>query len=294
MKFLKNIDYSNIDKGIEYLKSNKLNYTLKTNEITIFHVYWYGKLTRHQLLCIYSYLYSQNLKNTSLWVWLDINTYKENKELVINHDNIVVKCYDPNIEVINTPFVGYKYLDQTTSLKFRSDIARIIVLYKYGGLYFDLDMLLLKDLTPLLDLEFCYSWSDFKRGNNGILRLKKESNLAKQLIKKYKNTISPFNLNGRKFYCEYNHKYIFTENIDLMCLPCVLFDPVWILEHKKQQTKYSKLHKFDDFFKITDENIDHFFANEIFTYHWHSRKDVTIEHNSYFEKFENKFKHKIK
>ena len=82
--------------------------------------------------------------------------------------------------------------------------------------------------------------------------------------------------------------------MDLTCLPCVLFDPVWVLEHRKQISKYSKLHTFDDFFKNTDENIDDFFANEIFAYHWHSRNNANIEHNSYYERFENKFKNKIK
>ena len=64
--------------------------------------------------------------------------------------------------------------------------------------------------------------------------------------------------------------------------------------YRKQISKYSKLHTFDDFFKNTDENIDGFFANEIFAYHWHSRNNVNIEHNSYYERFENKFKNKIK
>ena len=47
MKYLANISYDNIDKGIEFLKKNKLNFYLKTDEITIFHVYWYGQITRN-------------------------------------------------------------------------------------------------------------------------------------------------------------------------------------------------------------------------------------------------------
>ena len=38
MKFLKNINYNNIDKGIEYLKTNKFNYYLPEGEKTIYHV----------------------------------------------------------------------------------------------------------------------------------------------------------------------------------------------------------------------------------------------------------------
>ena len=290
MKYLKNINYTNIDEGILYLKNHTFDYTLPNNEITYFHVYWYGKINRHQLCCIYSYLYSQNLSSTELWVWLDINTYELSESHIPKHPNIKVKKYDPYKEVINTPFLGYKYLDQTKSLKFRSDIARILVLYNYGGLYFDLDMLLLKDLTPLLDLEFCYSWSNLKKGNNGMLRLKKQSKICLDIIEKYKNSVSPFNLHNQSFFLGYNHKYIFTNDLDLTCLPCVLFDPVWILTDTNETSKYSKLNNFDDFFKTTTENIDNFFDNEIFAYHWHSRNNMKIETNSYFEKFEHKFK----
>lgn len=294
MKYLENISYTNIDEGINYLKNYKFNYTLSKDENTIFHVYWYGEINRHQLCCIYSYLYSQNLSSSKLWVWLDVNTYDLSAKSIPIHPNIKVKKYDPYKEVKNTPFVGYKHLDQTKSLKFRSDIARILVLYNYGGLYFDLDMLLLKDLKPLLNIEFCYSWSDLKKGNNAMLRLKKHSSICIQIIEKYKNSVSPFNIHNQSFFLGYNHKYIFTDDLDLTCLPCVLFDPVWVLEHRNQKSKYCKLHTFDDFFKTTDENINNFFADKLFAYHWHSRNNMKIEKNSYFEKFENKFKHKNK
>jgi hypothetical protein len=74
MKFLEGIDYNDTDKGIEFLKNHKFNYYLPENEKTIYHVYWYGTLGRKQILCINSYLATQDLKNTELWVWLDFET----------------------------------------------------------------------------------------------------------------------------------------------------------------------------------------------------------------------------
>ena len=73
-----------------------------------------------------------------------------------------------------------------------------------------------------------------------------------------------------------------------MCFPSVMFDPVWMLLDTKTKSKYSKLTNFDDFFKTTDEDINTFFDNQIFAYHWHSRSNVNIEKDSYFEKIENK------
>ncbi len=176
MQFLKNVDYNNIDKSIEFLQTHKFNYYLPKEEKTIYHVYWYGELKRKQICCINSYLKTQDLSNTELWVWLDYKTYELSKNKVSKHDNIIVKKYIPDEEAKGTLFQDNSHINQEKYLKFRSDLARIIFLYKYGGLYFDLDMILLKDLKPLLGLEFCYTWSYLKQGNNGLLRIKKQVN----------------------------------------------------------------------------------------------------------------------
>ena len=104
-------------------------------------------------------------------------------------------------------------------------------------------------------------------------------------MNKYITTISPFNLNNQPFFLGYNI-YIFTKDIDIMCFPSVMFDPAWILTDTKTKSKYSKLSNFDNFFKTTDEDINTFFDNQIFAYHWHSRNNYKIEKNSYFEKIE--------
>lgn len=305
MKFLENIDYQNTDKCIEQLStydfnSIKNNYQNSNKGQTIFHVFWNGLLNRKQLTCINSYLCTQNLKNSVLWIWLDgLNSndiIKRNRDLInITYGTIVniqIKLYDSSAEADETLFENYKHLNNSTNLKFRSDIARIIILYKYGGLYFDLDMILLKDMSPLLHLEFCYSWSYLNKGNNGLLRLFKGSQNCLDLMDKYLNTVSPFGLNGQKFFLGYN-QYIFDETINLFCLPSTMFDPVWLLFDKGENSKYSKLNNLDGFFKSTDENINTFFNNQIYAYHWHSRNDFNIEKNSYFEKFENLFKVKL-
>ena len=85
------------------------------------------------------------------------------------------------------------------------------------------------------------------------------------------------------------HNTIYTEDIDIYCLPCVLFDPVWILHDNKVNSKYSKLNNFDNFFKTTDEDISNFFDNQCYSYHWHSRNNYKIEKKSFFERLENKF-----
>ena len=76
---------------------------------TIFHVYWHGKLNRKQLCCINSYLKTQDLSNTELWVWLDFLTYNKSFSIVPKHKNIILKKYVPDIEAKNTPFRNYTF-----------------------------------------------------------------------------------------------------------------------------------------------------------------------------------------
>mgnify|MGYP001395128661 CR=1 FL=1 len=101
-------------------------------------------------------------------------------------------------------------------------------------------------------------------------------------------------LKKRNFFLGFNIHILNDEN-DIMCLPCSFFDPVWILTDNKTSSKYSKLNRFDDFFKKTNEevNIDQFFKGLIYAYHWHSRNNYTVEKDSYFEQLEANINNKL-
>ncbi len=282
MKYLENFDYEDVDAGIQNLKTNNWDSLPRyTDESIIFHVYWYGRITRKQILCINSYLYSQDLNHSKLYVWLDYLTWENSdRHLIPKHQNIEIKKYIPRELAIETNWENKNFINFRSYLKFRSDTARLLFLYQYGGLYFDLDMVLLKDLKPVLGIEFCYAWSNLKRGNNGMLRLFQKSKNTKIIMDKYYEEI-PKTIE--------TNQLIFTDDLNIYCLPCVIFDPVWILFDTKSKSKFSELSNFDDFFKETKEDINDFFDNQILAYHWHSRNENHIEKNSYFEKLELKF-----
>lgn len=297
MKFIKKLDYQNVDNCIEILKNNKIEELINCDEFKInetidernkfvFHVYWYGSISRKQIASINSYLKTQNLKTTELWVWLDESCFTNEFNNIPKHNNIKTVLYNPTDISKNTPFYNKKFINNKSFIKFRSDIARLLILYKFGGLYLDLDIFLLKDFTPLFGIEFCYSWSNLKQGNNAILRLTKQSNRLIKLMNRYIGFLSEYK-EDFKFNVGMTHNNIFNASLDILCLPCVLFDPVWILFDKKTQSNYSNLSNFDDFFCETNEDISNFFDNQIYAYHWHSRNNYKIEKDSYFEKLEN-------
>ena len=96
MNHFKNLDYNDNDKIIEYLEKNPLNYYPKDDKQIIYHVYWYGNITRKQILCVNSYLATQNLDKTILWIWLD---YTENTIIEITFENDGDDCGDRNLYV---------------------------------------------------------------------------------------------------------------------------------------------------------------------------------------------------
>ena len=66
-----------------------------------------------------------------------------------------------------------------------TDLIRMVVLYLYGGVYFDLDMMFMRDITPLLDYQFTYRWSLSIEANTALIHFHKESNELGGLIGKF-------------------------------------------------------------------------------------------------------------
>ena len=303
MKYLSQLNYNKIDEVLDNFSIN--NYFIKQendDKPLLFHVYWYGELTKKQILCIKSYLVTQDLSKTILIVWLDceLSYTKDNIAKIPKHKNIQVKPYMPDVYAHKTLLSNQKYVTITPDkehkdlVKYRSDLARIILLYLYGGIYYDLDMILLKDLSDFKDIEFCYQWSNqHQRGNNGLLGLKKHSVVGKDIMKSYNKVLNKFT-SKYDFNTRLN-KQIYNSELNINCLPCALFDPVWLTFDCDESSRYSDLNNFDDFFKYTKEKvtIDTFFNGRIYAYHWHSRNNIIVEKDSYFSRLENDINNKL-
>ena len=146
--------YNDVDTCLDHFASLELeNSTSFWNKYTesnplYYHVYWCGKLGDKQELCIKSYLATQNLKKSKLIIWIEPDYYTTNEiNIKFNdlneHENIIFKFYNPNKLSKETPFEGHNFINikDDRHIKYRSDFARIMILYHYGGVYFDLDMI---------------------------------------------------------------------------------------------------------------------------------------------------------
>jgi hypothetical protein len=159
-----------------------------------------------------------------------------------------------------------------------SDWVRTLVLARHGGVYFDLDVLFLRDLRPLCGVEFCYPWSDQPYGNSAVLHLFSASVNARALAAR----------GARLGTCHPRRLFRFGElggvTRGLQVLPVFTFDPAWIARDRKVAIT-SYCNDFDDFFAAaSDVPLDEFFPRS-YAYHWHNRWNVPLRDGSLAGRF---------
>jgi hypothetical protein len=257
---------------------NKTDYTETINLATklqgeysksvIFHCYWRGTLNEKHLYSILSCYYFNVYKNKhKIILWLENNTANEYNSEISKYAEI--KDFSYSDEKTNTGFLeNYEYNSKADT--HHSNFVRILLLYNYGGIWFDLDCFILRNFDPIFsnfENEIClYQWENQKHPNNAIfISLYPKSEKMKKNI---------------EFIVKRNRGWGFRQALltydlplDMLVLPCSWFDGDWIINPYNIRT--------DNFFKNTDKqyNFDNFFKGG-FCYHWHNKWDNEIHHNS--------------
>jgi hypothetical protein len=252
------------------------------DSVTNFHIYTEVK-TDKELAAIESFLATQNLEKCKLIVWSDYDI-SDNPRIQSYKDLLDLRVYDPVKESIGTPLENHLSILQAKDSKYylQSDLLRILVLYKYGGVWFDMDVLLLRDFLPILDQEYMYMWgseTDFARDGAcaTVLSLKKESKFARDLIEQVLNT--PFVPNstcwGKDMFATLYRREPFP------VLPSTFFNTEWCIN-----VKYPGLGDFIDRCWFADVGLgDRYLFLEAFGWHWHnsSNKNKVVEPGSKFD-----------
>jgi hypothetical protein len=256
MKLL--VDYIDFDKTINIARNMNEIY----DKSVIFHCFWHGDLNEKHLYSIKScYYFNVYKKKHKIILWLEktipnkylfeIQNYAEIKFFFQEFEKSKIGLDDYN------PFFIYK--------PYYSDFVRSLLLYNYGGCWFDLDCFFLRSFDPLFyhyDKEIClYTWGNINIPNNAIY-----ISLIPKSVKMGRNM--EFIINYNKGWGFKQANLTFDLNIDMLILPCSWFDPLFIRE-------------CPDIFEHTDNkyNFDNFF-NGCFCYHWHNQWDRKIEENS--------------
>ncbi|KAF2269629.1 hypothetical protein CC78DRAFT_236421 [Lojkania enalia] len=203
-----------------------------------YHVYWTGPATWRVEVFIKSYLYTQNLACSRLWLWLDSDRNPKAVHDMLNKDalfarflplvergDIVLKAWKfpsriplPKDEEDKNGFGYYSAPGKPNSKGERavaenivedrngqqwlvltpkqmtflpvavSDAVRFVVLHIHGGAYFDMDVLILRDMRPLLlpkEHSFAERWAAHPHPgdyNTAIMSLTANSSLSSYLL----------------------------------------------------------------------------------------------------------------
>ena len=258
----------------DYYKTIQLAINLNGtyDKAIIFHCYWKGTLNEKHLYsiksCYYFNIYNKNKHKIILWLENNISN---------NYNNEIAKYaeikYLSFVDETKSIFKNYDdVFFNTDSTALYADLVRILLLYNYGGCWFDLDCFFLRSFDPIFynyEKDIClYQWENKNYPNNSIyISLDKKSD-------KMKNNID--------FIHKYNRGWGFQEAqliynlpLEFLVLPCSWFDGGWI------SNPYDITIQSEKFFKSTNTKytFDNFFKGA-FCYHWHNQWDYVIEKNS--------------
>ena len=238
------------------------------NNPVTFHCFWHGNLNEKHLYSVISCYYFNVFNNKhKIILWLENNTPNEYNKQIEKYCEI--KYFNLNDEIKNT-FIENRSFRFNPALSFYSDVVRYVLLYKYGGCWFDLDCFFLRNFDPLFHRfknEICvYQWENQYYPNGAIyISLVPQSEKMKNVI---------------EFIIERNNGWGFQEayltynlDLDLLVLPCSWFNGDWIENPYNIGTV--------NFFKDTDKsyNFTNFFEGA-FCYHWHNKWNNPIGQNS--------------
>jgi glycosyl transferase-like sugar-binding protein len=260
------------------------------------HLYWQGGFSAKQAFAVKSFLATQDLERSELWLWLDGADghagHEENPFLRPLLPHIQVRRFDPEAEARGTPVEGRSELYDDMSSTRRSNLFRFVVLFKHGGIYADIDTMFLRDVHDLPSEadECCSRWSaHVEYANSAFLRLRQGSETARALLARSREIGS----------CRPRHLLRFDEGpgFDLLVLPCALFDPLWPHNDRKDRYRAAPFDRFEDFFRRFGWRFRRqagirshrdFFPGA-FAYHWHNFWDAPEQPDSYFGLFDREF-----
>lgn len=257
------------------------------------HSFWHGLIGRKQLFSLKSFLCTQNMDDFEIWLWLDNESMEINKNnealnnlVALSRNKIVVKEWDVHKEIMDTKLslISWSF-KWDRPLPAVADDFRVIALHKYGGLYFDLDVMFCRDFRPLLMRgEFTYAWEKQPYANSALLFLTKQSYLSDMILKTVRRRLSSTP------WVVFRYDNLALKKMTVY--PCAMFDPLW-----NGYCDGMPIKEFSDFFKEFDDNFikdtriksyKDFFSG-IYAYHWHNKWDCQEYENSYFGTFEKEF-----
>lgn len=186
-----------------------------------------------------------------------------------------------------------------------SDAVRFLVLYKFGGIYTDGDVLLLRNMEAFAHYDFLYEWSFVKKGmNTAVFGARQGSPFAGAVIQSALKTAAGVNastgnvtFDARLFNGAFHPLRVLNRvppkvAAQVEALPSMPFDPVWLTYDTPDSKTHNltlihRVRTWKDFF---DKPAPHIVPPRVptdlfagaFAHHWHNNWKAPFEEKSLF------------
>ena len=251
--------YNDVPFVLEYLRNNPQIGNEDVEPIQYFHCFWAGSISDLHLMCLESLNETHPNCTVLFWTpnawevqgsfsWIKIKRLFKDKIILLPVSKELFESVD--CEFLYSTYSINLYQNVRPTLVFASEIIRFIVLEKYGGIWFDLDILFLRNFDSIKLNRYVSQWGTNLAGNTAIMRLEKNHNLTRHFFLK----------NNHPF--DYQKVYDISNGIDLTIIPSTFFDIHW-----QTSIDLISFKTWDEFFQQEELNL----PSEIYAYHWHNR-----------------------
>jgi hypothetical protein len=219
----------------------------------LYHCFWTGEITRHHQICLNSLRLAAS-QPAEIWLWMKGPDLTQNRDRI--PEGVKTRLLLPDMEIDGTSLAGRLDLF-TGGAAAVSDAFRWLVLKKWGGFYFDMDMLFLRDPRPLAAYDFVYQWSDQRYGNSALAHMRPGASIAQEMHER----VCAFGTAHPKVVLDFARPPV----APLHVLPVFLVDPLWVQKDREDPGVLRAI--FED---RAPTSLAAFWPGA-YTYHWHNQ-----------------------
>lgn len=258
---------------------------VSTDPVT-FHFFWNGAAVpfgqKHEA-CIRTFLKTQPDHYTAK-IWVDAIpkvVFGDRVEFVIYNGEDVSK--GTPLEGLNK---GLSRDKEDTNCWAHSDIGRLLILYKFGGIYYDFDNLFQRDLSPLMHIpEFVYCWPFAPKALcNAIIKAEAGSEFIRDCLITIREKIEE----GQKLAGDFAGRPTLSKQhrknpYKMVVLPCGVFHPEFAAGcRRKEDVDKDPFNEHTSTFLQKNVKSRNVYWGA-FSWHWHNKWKDGVENNSKFD-----------
>lgn len=285
--------YRDYQIGLDHCEADK-SISLGKENPQLFHTYT-DLLSPKDLEVVRSWLVSQQLTHKLIvWSDVDLSNHPDLKPLLDikflhGEHPIETRIWDPVEEAKGTPLEDFSHLKANDDRHWlSSDLMRLLVGWKYGGVFTDMDVFYLKNMNSLLGLEFMYQWGNktnfsYEGCCASVMRLEKGSDLATHLLEtlKSQNPQQRSTCWGKDLFAQaYRSR-------PWLILPGSFFNTEWLMSEDMNHPPEGPGREIEKGWFSRTPASDCLFL-EAYTWHWHNttHRNDPIEPGSKFDQLQ--------